>query len=104
MVEGLCQQHTLCNFELNTSQDNAARFPTLARIALDHLPVQGSSVASERAFSSAGLDDDKSRGKISATTFGRLQFVKAHSKEKRCRETLVEEAADDAQRVTWTKG
>ena len=36
---------------------------------LDHLPVRAPSVPSERAFSSAGLDDDKRHSKISAETF-----------------------------------
>ena len=60
------------------------------------------SVASERAFSSAGLDNDKRRGKISANTFGSLQFVKAHCKEKRRWELMAEKVMDDTQRVIWT--
>ena len=89
---------------LRALQDNSARFPILARIARDHLPVQGSSVASERVFSSAGLDDDKRRGKTAANTFGCLQFVKAHCKERRHREVLAEKIANDAQKAAWTSG
>ena len=75
--------------------------PTLAKIALDHLPVQGSSVASERAFSSAGLDDDKRRGGISANNFGCLQFVKAHCRGERHREIVAEKLESDVQRAAW---
>ena len=87
--------------------------PSLTRIILmleitfaespgDSEASQSTSVASERAFSSAGLDDDKRRGQIAANTFGILQFVKGHRKEKRRRELVAEKAANITQRMTWT--
>lgn len=82
---------------------NAARYPVLAQIARDYLPVQGSSVASERAFSSAGLDDEKRRGRILADTFGTLQFVKTHYKDLRRRDCALQKATEESTRAAWTK-
>ena len=79
-----------------------ARYRTLARIACDYLPVQGSSMPSERAFSSAGLDDDKRRRKISPDTFGTLQFIKTYYNDLRRQETASKKAAEEATRSTWT--
>ena len=66
----------------------------------DH-PIQGSSVASERAFFSAGLDDDKRCGEISANNVGCLQFVKAHCRGERHREIVAKKLESDVQRAAW---
>src|SRR6202040_1605270 len=42
-------------------QDNATHYPVLSRIALDYLPIQGSSVPCECIFSDVGLTDTKRR-------------------------------------------
>jgi hAT family C-terminal dimerisation region len=52
------------------------QFPTLARIARDYLAIQGSSVPSERAFSSGGLTDTKFRNRLKPETFEALQILK----------------------------
>ncbi|KIL54327.1 hypothetical protein M378DRAFT_47482, partial [Amanita muscaria Koide BX008] len=57
--------------------DNAKLYPTLARIALDVLPSQASSVPCERAFSSAKLTGTDRRSRIKAEFFEILQILKA---------------------------
>lgn len=52
------------------------QYPTLSRIARDYLAVQGSSVASERAFSSTGITDDLRRNRLETEAFGKLQILK----------------------------
>jgi hypothetical protein len=46
-------------------------------MALDFLPIQASSVASERAFSSAAETDTKRRNRLDPTFMEALQMVKA---------------------------
>lgn len=58
---------------------------------------------SERAFSSAGLDDDKRRGRISPEMFGTLQFVKTYYKDLRRQEVASKKATEEATRAAWTK-
>ena len=58
---------------------------------------------SERAFSSAGLDDDKRRGRLSPETFGALQFVKTYYKDVRRQEVGSKKAEEEVARTTWTK-
>ena len=53
------------------------QYPTLARIARDYLAVQGSSVPSERAFSSGGLTGTRLRGRLSPEIFEALQILKS---------------------------
>jgi len=45
-------------------------------MACDYLAIQGSSVASERAFSSTGITDEVWRNSIEADNFGKLQVLK----------------------------
>ncbi|KAF5319881.1 hypothetical protein D9758_017850 [Tetrapyrgos nigripes] len=52
-------------------------YPTLSRMARDYLAIQGSATPSERAFSSAGLTDQKRRNRLSPATFSALQTLKA---------------------------
>jgi hypothetical protein len=51
-------------------------WPTLFEIALDYLPIQASSVASERVFSSSAETDTKKRNRISPPLFEALQMLK----------------------------
>ena len=64
------------------TQSNAARFPILNRIALDYLPVQGSSVPCECMFSDAGLTDTKRCARLLPEDFGAIQTVKGHYKKE----------------------
>ena len=45
-------------------------------MARDYLAIQGSLVASERAFSSAAISDDLRRNKTESKAFGNLQVLK----------------------------
>jgi hypothetical protein len=58
-------------------QHNSPRYPTLSRIARDYLAIQGSSVASERAFSSGRLTGTYLRNRLKTNTFEALQIVKS---------------------------
>ncbi|KDN40149.1 hypothetical protein RSAG8_08349, partial [Rhizoctonia solani AG-8 WAC10335] len=57
-------------------------FPLLYQVAMDVLPVQASSVSSERAFSSSKLTCTRERNKISAVHMEELQVLK-HSLHRR---------------------
>jgi hypothetical protein len=57
-------------------QYHSQQYPTLSRIARDYLAIQGSSIASERAFSSAGITDDLRRNRLETEAFGKLQILK----------------------------
>ncbi|CAE6432643.1 unnamed protein product [Rhizoctonia solani] len=57
-------------------------FPLLYQIAMNILPVQASSVSSERAFSSSKLTCTRERNNISAEHMGHLQVLK-HSLHRR---------------------
>ena len=57
-------------------QVNRTQWDIMGRIALDYLPIQGSSVPSERAFSSAAITDDPRRNTLSPDMFEALQLVK----------------------------
>ncbi|KAF5336641.1 hypothetical protein D9758_015942 [Tetrapyrgos nigripes] len=52
-------------------------YPTLSRMARDYLAIQGSATPSERAFSSAGLTDHKSRNRLKPKMFAAIQTLKA---------------------------
>ncbi|KAF5368777.1 hypothetical protein D9615_010411 [Tricholomella constricta] len=56
---------------------HAKLYPTLARIALDILPSQASSVPCERVFSSAKLTATDRRARLGAIIFEELQIMKA---------------------------
>ncbi|KAG1802800.1 uncharacterized protein HD556DRAFT_1190235, partial [Suillus plorans] len=51
-------------------------YPVLSPIALDFLPIQGSSVPCERAFLDAGLTDMKWCAPLLPKNFGDIQTVK----------------------------
>lgn len=59
------------------SKHHQSQYPTLAKIARDYLAIQGSSVASERAFSSGGMTDAKARNQLSTEMFEALQILKS---------------------------
>lgn len=60
----------------NLCQDHAVLFPTLAQIALDILPCQGSSVPCERLFSASKQTADLHRASLGAKWFEELQIMK----------------------------
>ena len=76
-------------------------YPVLAQVTRDYLPVQGSSVPLERAFSSASLNDDMCHGKTSLEMFGTLQFVKKYYKDLRCQEAASVKTVEKATHATW---
>jgi hypothetical protein len=49
----------------------------MAKIAKDYLPIQGSAVPSERAFSSSGITATARRNALLPETFGALQVLKS---------------------------
>ncbi len=51
-------------------------------MARDYLAIQGSSVASERAFSSASHTDTLNRNRMRADLFGEVQLLKSAYKAK----------------------
>ncbi|KIJ48109.1 hypothetical protein M422DRAFT_163178, partial [Sphaerobolus stellatus SS14] len=53
------------------------QYPTLAKIARDYLAIQGSAVASERTFSSAGITGTDRRNRLRPETFEALQVLKS---------------------------
>ncbi|KAG1805105.1 uncharacterized protein HD556DRAFT_1437268 [Suillus plorans] len=55
---------------------HSLQYPTLARIARDYLPIQGSSVPSEQAFSSGGITSTIRRNALVTDTFTALQLLK----------------------------
>jgi hypothetical protein len=61
---------------VNWWQQHAALFPTLARIALDILPCQASSVPCERLFSASKQTADLRRSSLGAKHFEELQIMK----------------------------
>ena len=57
-------------------QENQLRYPTLFRLAMDILPIQGSSVPCERVFSSAKETMTDRRNQISPELMEALQLLK----------------------------
>lgn len=58
------------------SQYHATEYPTLARIALDILPIQASSVPCERLFSGGQEVATKRRAQLGAERFEEIQMTK----------------------------
>ncbi|KAG2051505.1 hypothetical protein BDR06DRAFT_854678, partial [Suillus hirtellus] len=56
---------------------HSLQYPTLACIARDYLPIQGSSVPSEQAFLSGGITSTVRCNGLAALTFSSLQLLKA---------------------------
>ena len=61
---------------LFVSQASEKTFPTLFKIAMDYLPIQASSVPSERVFSSSAETDTKKRNRIHPILMEALQMLK----------------------------
>jgi hypothetical protein len=64
-------------------QLNERVFPTLFRIAMDYLPIQASSVPSERIFSSSSETDTRKRNRIHPILMEALQMLKLALKKGR---------------------
>jgi len=64
-------------------QANKNEFPTLFKIVMDYLPVQATSVPSERVFSSAKEMDTNKRNRISPVLMEALQLLKFSLKKER---------------------
>jgi len=62
---------------LTASQDHVQLYPTLARIALDVLPCQASSVPCERLFSASKQTADTRWASLGAKRFEELQVMKS---------------------------
>ena len=58
------------------SQENQIRYPTLSRLAMDILPIQGSAVPCERVFSSAKETMTMQRNHIGPDLMEALQILK----------------------------
>ncbi|THG95518.1 hypothetical protein EW026_g6148 [Hermanssonia centrifuga] len=56
---------------------HSSQYPVLSRIARDYLAIQGSAVASERAFSSGGRTGTALRNHLASATFEALQILKS---------------------------
>jgi len=61
----------------DTPQKHSAQYPVLAQMAQDYLPIQGSAIPSERAFSNASLTDSKQRNRLTPEIFEGLQNLKS---------------------------
>ena len=57
-------------------QIHSSRLPVWASLARDYLAIMGSSVSSERAFSSAGITITKRRNRLKGDIVEALQFIK----------------------------
>ncbi|KAF7797199.1 hypothetical protein EIP86_008391 [Pleurotus ostreatoroseus] len=87
--------------ELTRSQNNACTYPIMAEIARDYLLAQGSSVPCERAFSSAGITDDKRCGRFLPVNFAQIQTAKARYKAERRRREESKRVQREMQRRRW---
>jgi hypothetical protein len=65
-------------------QDHAKLYPTLAKIALDVLPAQASSVPCERLFSAGKEIAVARRAQLGAEVFEQLQILKSHWRRSVC--------------------
>ena len=105
MVEGwsFCSR-AACSVKLTNVlilQDNATRYPVLSHIALDYLPIQGSSVPCEHIFSDAGLTDMKHCARLLPENFGAIQTVKGKYKKERRRRQAQIDAKRAAEKNQW---
>ncbi len=69
-----------CNLLTYHTQDNSRMFPTLARIALDILPIPASSVACERLFSRAKQVATPRRTRLDPEIFEAIEALHYHWK------------------------
>lgn len=76
-----------------------ADYPTLHKIAMDYLPVQASSVPSERAFSSASETDTRRRNRIRPELMEMIQLLK-HLYNRTDFDMMVDELTPDIMMVS----
>ncbi len=62
-------------------QVHSSQYPVLSKLARDYLAIQGSAVASERAFSSGGRTGTALRNQLAGKTFEALQILKSGYKD-----------------------
>jgi len=96
-----CCSHSWTMLTSHWTQSNAARFPILNCIALDYLPVQGSSVPCECVFSDAGLTNTKCHAHLFPENFDAIQTVKGHYKKEQCQRQHLIAAQWAAQKKWW---
>jgi hypothetical protein len=70
-------------YQYSVRQFNEANLPTFFSVSLDFLPIQASSVPSERVFSSSVETDTKKRNRISPVLMEALQMLKFALKQSR---------------------
>ncbi|EPQ60458.1 HAT dimerization, partial [Gloeophyllum trabeum ATCC 11539] len=56
---------------------HTAQYPVLSRMVRDYLAIQGSAVASERAFSSGNMMGTKLRNRLTPVIYEALQILKS---------------------------
>jgi len=61
----------------HVAQNHLTQYPTLAQMAQDYLPIQGSATPSEHSFSNTSLTDSKQHNQLIPDTFKALQILKS---------------------------
>lgn len=64
-------------------QENQSRYPTIFKMAMDIIPIQGSSVPCERVFSSSKETTTARRNRLAPETMEALQMLKFSLKKGR---------------------
>ncbi|KAF5347876.1 hypothetical protein D9757_013414 [Collybiopsis confluens] len=75
-VDQYLAEHSSATSSIVYWQEHCTRYPTIYKLAMDVLPIQGTSVPSERVFSSAGETNTKRRSRISPEMMQALQVLK----------------------------
>lgn len=88
--------------ELTIFQENQLRYPTVFAMALDILPIQGSSVPCERVFSSSAETDTARRNRIAPELMEALQMLKFTIKQARELNFTAGTAKEDE--IQWLEG
>jgi hAT family C-terminal dimerisation region len=84
--------YTIINYKI---QENRLRYPTVFPLAMDILPIQGSSVPCERIFSSAKQTLTDRRSRILPELMEALQMLKYSVKQGRSLNFTVGSSWDD---------
>lgn len=84
--------YTIINYKI---QENRLRYPTVFALAMDILPIQGSSVPCERIFSSAKQTLTDRRSRILPELMEALQMLKYSVKQGRSLNFTVGSSWDD---------